>query len=230
MEAQPVVLVTGAAGQLGRAVATRLRDDGARLLLVDRATGPLASFAGEGVEAIEADLLQVEQVRAAVERGVARFGRIDAVCHIAGGFRMGPAVHETTARDWEFLMDLNARSLVHVANAVVPGMISRGRGAIVTVGAAAALRGGANMGAYAASKSAVIRLTESMSAELREHGINVNCVLPSIIDTPDNRSAMPQADPSRWVAPEKLASVIAFLLSDDASAVHGASIPVTGRV
>ncbi|HJU39178.1 MAG TPA: SDR family oxidoreductase, partial [Tahibacter sp.] len=95
-------------------------------------------------------------------------------------------------------------------------------------GAAGAARGGANMGAYAASKSAVARLTESMSAEMREHGINVNCVLPTIIDTPENRSAMPDSDPSRWVAPADLANAIAFLASDDARAVHGAALPVTG--
>ena len=127
-------------------------------------------------------------------------------------------------------MDLNARTLVHVAHAVVPGMCERGSGKIVTVGAAAAARGAAHMGAYCAAKSALIRLTEAMSAELKDQGINVNCVLPSIIDTPDNRSAMPDADASRWVAPQALAEVIAFLGSDGARAIHGAAIPVTGRL
>ena len=127
-------------------------------------------------------------------------------------------------------MDLNARTLINVASAVVPAMIQRGRGRIVTIGAGAALKGGAHMGAYAASKSALIRLTESMSAELKHQGINVNCVLPSIIDTPDNRAAMPDADASRWVAPAALADVIAFLASDGAAAIQGAAIPVTGLV
>ena len=107
-------------------------------------------------------------------------------------------------------------------------MIAAGRGAIVNVAASAALKGAAGMGAYCASKDVVIRITEAMSAELRDKGINVNCVLPSIIDTPENRAAMPASDPSRWVAPEALAKVIAFLASDDAAAIHGAAIPVTG--
>jgi NAD(P)-dependent dehydrogenase (short-subunit alcohol dehydrogenase family) len=118
--------------------------------------------------------------------------------------------------------------LLHAVQAVVPGMVVRGRGKVVNVGAQAALRGAGQMGAYAAAKSEVLRLTESMAAELRGHGINVNCVLPSIIDTPENRAAMPKADPARWVAPAQLAEVIAFLASDAASAVHGALVPVVG--
>ena len=107
-------------------------------------------------------------------------------------------------------------------------MLAAGGGKIVNIGAGAAARGAAQMGAYSASKSVVARLTESMAAELRDRGINVNCVLPSIIDTPENRKDMPKADPSRWVAPSQLADVIAFLASDAASAIHGASIPVVG--
>ena len=146
----------------------------------------------------------------AVQAALARFGRIDALCHLAGGFRMGEAVHETSDGDWDFLFDLNARSFVHVARAVVPRMLAQGGGRIVSVGAAAALKGVGQMGAYCASKAALIRLTEAMSAELREHGINVNCVLPSVIDTPENRAAMPDADPARWVAPAALADAIVF--------------------
>jgi NAD(P)-dependent dehydrogenase (short-subunit alcohol dehydrogenase family) len=119
---------------------------------------------------------------------------------------------------------------LNVARVTVPHMLARGGGRVVTVGAGAALRGAAGMGAYSASKSALIRLTESMSAELKDRNVNVNCVLPSIIDTPENRRAMPGADPSAWVAPEALADVIVFLGSDGARALHGASIPVTGRV
>jgi NAD(P)-dependent dehydrogenase (short-subunit alcohol dehydrogenase family) len=111
---------------------------------------------------------------------------------------------------------------------VVPGMLARGSGKIVNVGSFGALRGTAQMGAYAAAKSEVLRLTESLAAELREHGINVNCVLPSVIDTPENRKAMPQADPAKWVPPAQLAQVIAFLASDAAQAVHGAAVPVVG--
>jgi NAD(P)-dependent dehydrogenase (short-subunit alcohol dehydrogenase family) len=226
------VLITGAAGHLGQAVASTFRQRGARLVLADRNADLLKrAFTDSGdVQLLPMDLLDREQVQAGVAAALARFGAIDACCHIAGGFRMGEAVHETTGATWDFLMDLNARSLVHVASAVVPAMCQRGRGSIVTVGAAAAAKGVANMGAYCASKSALIRLTEAMSAELKEQGVNVNCVLPSIIDTPENRAAMPDADASRWVAAQALAEVIAFLASDAASAIHGAAIPVTGRV
>lgn len=141
---------------------------------------------------------------------------------------MGEPVHEASDSDWDFLFDINVRTLRNIARAVVPQMLSQGRGRIVTVGAAAAQRGMAQMGAYTASKSAAIRLTEAMSAELREKNINVNCVLPTIIDTPENRAAMPDADPARWVAPAALADVIAFLCSDAARAVHGAALPVPG--
>ncbi len=163
-----------------------------------------------------------------MQRAVARFGRIDVLANLAGGFRMGEAVHETSDATWNFLMDLNARTLLNTVRAVVPQMLGAGGGRIVNVGAAAAQKGVAQMGAYVAAKSAVIRLTEAMAAELRENNINVNCVLPTIIDTPENRAAMPDADPGRWVAPEALADVIVFLASDAARAIHGAAVPVSG--
>lgn len=225
-----VVMITGAAGHLGRAVAKSFAESGAQLVLLDRSV-PADDDAAAGERAplwLAADLGQSAQVQAAVQQAVARFGRIDVLCNIAGGFRMGEAVHETSAQTWDFLFDLNARSLVHMAQAVVPQMLRQGSGKIVNVAAFAALRGGAKMGAYAASKSAVIRLTEAMSAELREQGINVNCVLPTIIDTPPNRADMPGADPANWVAPEDLANVIRFLASPQARAVHGAALPVSG--
>ncbi|KTT21718.1 SDR family oxidoreductase [Pseudacidovorax intermedius] len=233
MNAQPqakqkVMLITGASGQLGRAVAHTFQDQGARLILLDRQAGALAD--GERVLNVMVDLADREQVVQRIGEAVARMGGLHTVCHIAGGFRMGEAVHETSAATWDFLMDLNARSLLHVAAATVPLLLKQGGGQIVTVGAGAAARGGAQMGAYSAAKSALIRLTESMSAELKDQGIRVNCVLPSIIDTPDNRQSMPDADFGRWVAPQALADVIAFLASDAARAIHGAAIPVSGRV
>lgn len=224
------VVITGAAGHLGRAVAAAFRQRGAQLVLVGHHVEALEMDPAAAADTLllPVDLLDRDGLRGGIEQAVARFGGIDVVCHIAGGFRMGQAVHETSDATWDFLIDLNARSLVHLAAAVVPHLLARGRGRIVTVGAAAAARGAAHMGAYAASKSALVRLTEAMSSELREKGINVNCVLPSIIDTPDNRAAMPDADPSRWVAPQALANVVVFLASDAASAIHGAALPVTG--
>ncbi len=141
---------------------------------------------------------------------------------------MGEPVHELSDATLNFLFDINVRTLVNAAHAVVPAMLRGDGGRIVNVATAAGQRGAAMIGAYSAAKSAVVRLTESMAAELRDKGINVNCVLPTIIDTPENRSAMPGADPSRWVAARDLANVIVFLASDGARAIHGAAIPVSG--
>jgi len=217
------VMVTGSAGNLGRAVADAFAGLGAGLVLID-----LKARGDETGLFIAADLLDQKSVDAAVEQAIGRFGRIDVLCNIAGGFRMGTPVHETADADWNFLLDLNARTVLNTARGVVPRMLATGGGKIVNVGAFAAQKGAAQMAAYTASKSAVIRLTEAMAAELREKGINVNCVLPTIIDTPENRAAMPKADPKRWVAPQDLARVVVFLASDDARAIHGAALPVTG--
>jgi NAD(P)-dependent dehydrogenase (short-subunit alcohol dehydrogenase family) len=224
------VMVTGAGGNLGKAVAAAFAARGARLVLVDRQRETLGAAFGALKDAllVPADLLDRRQTRAALEAAVERFGRLDVLCHLAGGFRMGEAVHETTDSTWDFLFDINARTLVNMAHAVVPHMIERGGGKIVNVGAYAAHKGAAQMGAYCASKASVIRLTEAMSAELKEKNINVNCVLPTVLDTPENRAAMPDVDPARWVPPQALADVIVFLASDAARAIHGAAIPVAG--
>lgn len=223
------VMVTGAAGTLGRAVAAAFAAEGANLVLLGhREAPPPAGLDAASCLVVAADLLDAGQVADAAGRARDRFGAIDVLCNIAGGFRMGEAVHETGDATWDFLLDLNARSIVHTARAVVPGMVERGEGRIVNVAAHAAQRGVAGMGAYCVSKSAVMRLTESMAAELRERGINVNCVMPTIIDTPENRRSMPDADPTRWVAPADLAEVIRFLASPAARAIHGAALPVTG--
>jgi NAD(P)-dependent dehydrogenase (short-subunit alcohol dehydrogenase family) len=220
------VIVTGASGNLGRAVANAFAQLGADLVLLDVKRGNLQD--GKNRIFFETDLLDADNVRAAVGKALERFGRIDVLCNIAGAFRMGAPVHETKDADWDFLFGVNARTVLNTARAVVPLMLKGGGGKIVNIGAFAAQRGVAAMGAYVASKSAVIRLTETMAAELREKNINVNCVLPTIIDTPENRAAMPDADPRRWVAPQDLAAVIVFLASDAARAVHGAALPVTG--
>jgi NAD(P)-dependent dehydrogenase (short-subunit alcohol dehydrogenase family) len=220
------VVVTGAAGNLGRAVAQAFANLGASLVLLDVKRGNLQDGASQVF--LETNLFDADSVQGAIKKALDRFKRIDVLCNIAGGFRMGPPVHEAKDADWDFLLNLNARSVLYTARAVVPAMLNAGGGKIVNIGAFAAQRGAAGMGAYVASKSAVIRLTETMAAELREKNINVNCVLPTIIDTPENRAAMPKADPARWVAPQDLAAVIVFLASDAARAIHGAAIPVTG--
>jgi NAD(P)-dependent dehydrogenase (short-subunit alcohol dehydrogenase family) len=227
----PTIFITGAAGNLGRAVASAFAGRGGNLALVDLDLQALKkAFGGEDERRLlaPANLLDPSSVDAAVGKALERFGRIDVLCNIAGAFRMGTPVHETSDKDWNFLFDVNARTVLHTARAVVPAMLRAGGGKIVNIGAYAAQKGAAEMGAYVASKSAVIRITETLAAELREKSINVNCVLPTIIDTPENRAAMPKADPRRWVAPQDLAAVILFLASDAARAVHGAAIPVTG--
>ena len=218
------VMLTGAAGNLGRAVAAAFGD--ANLVLLDLKRGSLQD--SDRQLFVETDLLNAQSVRAAVDKAMQRFKRIDVLCNIAGGFRMRSAVHETSDKDWDLMLNLNARTVLNMSRAVVPMMLKSGGGKIVHIGAFAAQKGAAQMGAYIASKSAVIRLTETMAAELREQNINVNFVLPTIIDTPENRAAMPKADPKRWVAPQDLAQVIVFLASDGARAIHGAALPVTG--
>jgi NAD(P)-dependent dehydrogenase (short-subunit alcohol dehydrogenase family) len=207
-----VVVVTGAKGNLGAEVSRKFSSLGAIVAGIDLPT----------------NLLHQDAVHEAIREILEQRKRIDILCNIAGGFRMGKPVHETTDADWNFLFDVNVRTVLHTARAVVPHMLKAGGGKIVNVGAFAAQKGAANMGAYTASKAAVIRLTEAMAAELREKNINVNCVLPTILDTPQNRADMPKADPKRWVALQDLAAAIVFLASDEARAIHGAALPVTG--
>jgi len=225
------VMLTGAAGNLGQALAAAFAQQGARLVLLGRQTDAMRIIFGEeGPDRLylATDLLDAQQVSAAFNAAVHRFARVDVLCNLAGGFRMGPAVHQTEDSTWDFLEDINVRTMLNMVRAVVPHMIECGGGKIVNVGAFAAQRGVAAMGAYCAAKSSVVRLTESMAAELREKHINVNCVLPTIMDTPENRAATPDADPARWVAPKDLANVIVFLASPAARAIHGVALPVTG--
>ena len=224
------VIVTGAAGTLGKAVAAAFADLRENLVLVDLARESLEkAFGSENDRRFftPANLLDMAETTGVAQAALARFGRIDVLCNIAGGFRMGDTVHETSEENWNFLFDLNARTVLHAVRAVVPHMLEAGGGKIVNVGAFAAQRGVSRMGAYTASKATVIRMTEAMAAELREKNINVNCVLPTIIDTPENRASMPKANPAKWIAPGDLANVIVFLASDAARAVHGAAVPVT---
>ena len=229
--ADKTVIVTGAAGNLGSAVAKKFAEEGASVALFGHRLEKVEAVAKElsgDHAAFGVDLTDREATKNAIADVTEKLGPPDIVCAIAGGFDMGTPVHEVPAEDWQKMMDRNLGTLLSVLAAVTPGMIERGAGKIVTIGANGAKTGGKTMGPYAASKSAVMRVTESASAELKSHGINVNSVLPSIIDTPENRDAMPKADPGKWVMPESLAGVIAFLCSDDAKDIHGALVPVTG--
>ncbi len=223
------VLVTGAAGNLGKAVAAAFEREGASLVLFDIDDKTLrAAYPAGGHLLVPVNLLDPASVGTAVETALKKVGRIDVLANIAGGFRMGDPVHATPVDTWRLMIELNAGTVMNMARAVVPNMLANGGGKIVSIAATAGLGGKPDMGAYGASKAAVIRLTESMAGELRDKGINVNCVMPSIIDTPQNRADMPSADPKKWVAPGALADVIMFLASDAARAVHGAAVPVVG--
>lgn len=229
-----VAIVTGAAGNLGRAVAGAFATQGARIALVDldaRAIETVRSEMPAGSEAavFVADLIAPESVTDMVERIEARFGRIDILANVAGGFVMGPPLHETDDRDWDFMFDLNARTVFNCCRAVLPRMLAAGGGKIINVSARAAAAGKGKMAPYCASKAAVVTLTESMAAEHNQNGINVNCILPGTIDTPQNRQAMPDQDHSRWVPTSALADVVLFLASDAARCVNGAALPVYGQ-
>lgn len=215
------IAITGAAGALGAAVAACARAQGARIVALDLG---FREAAGEGIEQHALDLCD----GAASAACFAAIGAVDGLFNIAGGFAMGPSSWEVDAADWDAMQRINVLTMQNAVRGALPGMLARGRGAIVNVGALGALKGLAQMSAYCAAKSTVMRLTESLSAEVRERGVNVNAVLPSLIDTPRNRADMPGADYSKWVAPADLANVICFLGSDAARAIHGALIPVAG--
>jgi len=230
-----VVLLAGASGNLGQAVTRAFYAAGARLVLLDRATDRLPQLFPELAATPEhlllgsVDVTDAASVEQAVETTLAHFGRIDVLVNTVGGYRAGQPVHETPPETWDFMLNLNARTAFILSQAVAPPMLAQGAGKIVHVAARAALAGAANAAAYSASKAALVRLVESQAEELKRANINVNCVLPGTIDTPQNRQAMPKANFSRWVSPEAIADVILFLASDAARAVHGAAVPVFGQ-
>jgi NAD(P)-dependent dehydrogenase (short-subunit alcohol dehydrogenase family) len=227
------IVVSGAFGALGRAVVEAAANRGASVAALDVAPAAPAGLSERlGPNALMlggVDLSSAEGARKAMADVKTRFGRIDALINIAGGFRSEP-VESGDAATWDRLFALNLKTALNASKAALPCLLESGAGRIVNVGAAAAVKAGAGLGAYAASKSSVHRLTESLAEELKNRGVNVNAVLPSIIDTPANRADMPNAVFSRWVAPADLAAVIMFLASDESRAVTGALIPVTGGV
>jgi NAD(P)-dependent dehydrogenase (short-subunit alcohol dehydrogenase family) len=228
-----VIVVTGAAGNLGQAVAQALVRAGARTVLLDRSQARIDALTfgtDAGVLRLgDVDLTDASAVIRAMDRAAGYFGRLDGLVNTVGGFAGGKNVHEDELATWDRMFAVNLRTALVACRAVVPHLLKQQGGRIVNVAARAALTGVPGLGAYSASKSAVIRLTESLAGELKDRNINVNCVLPGTIDTPQNRRDMPKADFSRWVAPAAIADVILFLLSDAARAVSGAALPVYGR-
>ncbi len=229
-----VVMITGASGNLGSATGRAFLAAGAKLALVDRHEEILLQTFPELINEPDcfmsacADLTSPEGVNQVVAAVIDYFERVDILVNTVGGYRAGMPVHETSIDTWDFMMNLNARTVFITTQCLVPHMLRQGSGKIIHLAARPGLTGVANASAYSASKAAVIRVVESASAEVKGQGINVNCILPGTIDTPQNREALPDVDYSRWVTPESMANVILFLASDAARDVHGAAIPVYG--
>jgi NAD(P)-dependent dehydrogenase (short-subunit alcohol dehydrogenase family) len=221
-----VVVITGAFGALGSAVAERARAMGAQAAQIDYASAP-ANLREDPLVVGGVDLSKAEDARAAMARIRDKAGRIDALLNIAGGFTWR-TFEESDDAVWERMYAINLKTAVNASRAALPHLIESG-GAIVNVGAAGALKAGAGFGPYAASKAGVFKLTESLAEELKGK-VRVNAVLPSVLDTEQNRRDMPKADPSKWVQPDDLAKVMLFLASDDARAITGALVPVLGQV
>ncbi|MGQ0683271.1 3-oxoacyl-ACP reductase FabG [Bradyrhizobium sp.] len=224
---EKTIVVTGASGALGKVVAEIALARGARVAAVDYAAAQAAPTS-QLLDLGGVDLTDAAQAKQAIDTAASHFGRLDALINIAGGFAF-ETVEGGDPRTWARMYALNVTTALNASRAAVPHLLSSPAARIVNIGAFGALHAASGMGAYAASKSGVHRLTEALAAEHKGR-IAVNAVLPSIIDTNANRESMPKADFSRWVSPQELAEVILFLASDAASAVTGALIPVTGRV
>jgi NAD(P)-dependent dehydrogenase (short-subunit alcohol dehydrogenase family) len=232
---QQVIIITGAVGNLGTATARRFQQAGAKTVLVDRSPDRLRTAFKDIADSAShllaggIDLADPASLGILIEQALAKFGRVDALVNTVGGYRGGKPVHETDLADWDFLFNVNVRTTLLCCRAVIPQMLRQGRGAIINVASRDGLSGSAGYAAYSASKSALLRLTESLANELKASNINVNCIMPGTIDTPQNRAAIPDADFSQWVEPAAIADVILFLASDAARAIQGAAVPVYGK-
>lgn len=215
------VVITGVCGSLGQATAEWARRPGAYVIGLDIVDTKTVANTDEYRQV---DLMD----RAATLKCVNSLDKVNALINIAGGFAMGDEAFDSNSGQWDWMFKINVDTMRNATMAAVPMLLAQGGGAIVNIGALGALSGQAAMRAYCCAKSSVMKLTESLSAELRHQGINVNAVLPSIIDTPPNRRDMPDANFSEWVTSAQLAQVICFLASGSASAVHGALVPVRG--
>ncbi|HXA37918.1 MAG TPA: SDR family NAD(P)-dependent oxidoreductase [Phenylobacterium sp.] len=226
-----VYAITGAFGALGSAVARAAAAQGARLALIDFAKTPPPGLPDGGDVLVlgGVDLTDAVAAGAAIDAVADRFGGLDVLLNIAGGFRW-ETLETSLAEGWHRLFLMNVQTAANASRAAIPYLRESKSGRIVNVGANAALKASMGMGPYAASKAGVHSLTESLAEELKADDVTVNAVLPSILDTPTNRADMPKADFAAWVRPDELAAVMLFLAGEDASAVTGALIPVTGRV
>lgn len=231
--ADHVVMITGASGNLGSALGKNCIDLGANVILIDQRIEALQSkFGNQNDDAVylaaPVDVTDQKSMDNLAMEILNKYGRIDALINTVGAFRADNPLHKTTDELWDFIFKVNVKSVVVSSRAVIPQMINQGSGKIVNIASRAALKGGAKSSAYSAAKAAVMRITESMSAELKQYGINVNCIIPGTMDTPQNRKDMPDADTNKWVTPDAIANAILFLLSNKADDIHGIALPVYG--
>lgn len=229
-----VAIITGGTGGLGKAVMTVFLGRGACVLstyINEEELKGCVSLREEYKSRIafgKADVTKASNVSNVVTKTIEKFSRIDILVNIVGGFTQSP-VADTDEEAWDRMMNMNLRSAFLCSKGVIPHMTKQGRGSIVNIASRPALKGSPNLSAYGASKAGVLNLTQSLAEELRERNINVNAIIPGTMDTPANRKSMPDADFTKWVSPEDVARVIAFLCSDDARAVNGAAVPVYGK-
>ena len=227
-----VAIITGGTGALGRAVVSAFLVEGAKVVctyIVDEELKGLSSIIkNPNLLLIKSDVTKEKQVAKVVKKTLERFGRIDVLINIVGVFAYA-MIRDTAERTWDRMMTINLKSTFLCSKAVLPQMIKQDYGKMINISSRPALKGSAGVGAYAASKAGVLNLTETIADEVRDYDINVNAILPSTIDTPANRRAMPKADFSKWVKPEEIARVMVFLASDDSKPINGAGIPVYGK-
>jgi NAD(P)-dependent dehydrogenase (short-subunit alcohol dehydrogenase family) len=224
-------LITGGTGGLGTAVVERFLADGWRVVVPWIAEKELQRLpARDGLELVRADLFEPGSVADAVEAAAGEAGApLGAMVNLVGGFSAPGRVHETPIEEFETQYRLNLRPAYLCAQACLPHLIDAGGGAIVCVSTRAAIRPFSGAAGYISSKRAVIAFVEALAVEYRDDGVRANAVLPSVIDTPGNRASQPDADTTKWVPPERIAGVIAFLCSDDSEPTSGAAVPVYGR-
>jgi NAD(P)-dependent dehydrogenase (short-subunit alcohol dehydrogenase family) len=233
--ANKVTIITGAVGNLGASTARLFQKQGAKTVLVDRSqervTEVFKSLAGSPDHFLAGgiDLTDPVSLARLLEQTITRFGRVDVLINTVGGYRGGKPVHESGLADWDFLFGINLRTTLLCCQAVIPQMLKQSSGKIINIASRDALAGSAGYAAYSASKSSILRLTESLAAELKAASININAIMPGTIDTPQNRAAVPNGDYTKWVQPEAIADVIAFLASESSRAINGAALPVFGR-
>lgn len=221
------VVITGANGGLGNAVTKAFLETGARVIGVSLKISD-SEFPNERFSAIPSNLASGDEAQRVVDAAAAKTGRIDALVHLVGGFAGGQTVAETVDATFEKMIDMNLRSAFYAIRAVLPRMRVQGSGRIIAIGSKAAVEPAPHAAAYAASKAALISLIRSVARENKDRGITANIVLPGTMDTPGNRTAMPKADFSKWVQPAQVASLLVHLVSDEASQISGAAIPVYG--